>query len=151
MLLLQLLSHDSLVIPGLQPARLLCAWDFPDKNTVVGCHFFVQGIFLTQGSNLCLLSWQDFFFFLTIEPPGKPQQVKFSDFYSLCFESWIITDIQRRVWLHCASITITQYYSFVLNGECFSLQTVKQSRSLWSFPPSPLPAFCLWWKTLVKE
>ena len=38
----------------------LCAWDFPIRSTVVGCHFFLQGIFLTQGSNLCLsvLCWQ---------------------------------------------------------------------------------------------
>ena len=28
------------------------------KNTVVGCHFLLQGIFPTQGSNLCLLHWQ---------------------------------------------------------------------------------------------
>ena len=31
---------------------------FPDKNTGVGCHFLLQGIFLTQGSNLHLLHWQ---------------------------------------------------------------------------------------------
>ena len=30
---------------GLQPARLLCRWDFPGKNTGVGCHFHLQGIF----------------------------------------------------------------------------------------------------------
>ena len=34
------------------PARLLCPWDSPGKNTGVGCHFLLQGIFLTQGSNL---------------------------------------------------------------------------------------------------
>ena len=28
---------------------------FPRKSTGVGCHFFLQGIFLTQGSNLHLL------------------------------------------------------------------------------------------------
>ena len=52
---------DPLQPHGLQPARLLCQWDFPGKNTGVGCHFFLQGIFLTQGSNphlLCLLHWQ---------------------------------------------------------------------------------------------
>ena len=27
----------------LQPARLLCPWDFPGKNTGVGCHFLLQG------------------------------------------------------------------------------------------------------------
>ena len=35
--------------------------DSPGKNTEVGCHFLLQGIFLTQGSNpclLCLLHWQ---------------------------------------------------------------------------------------------
>ena len=42
----------------LQPARLLCPWDSPGKNTEVGCHFLVQGIFPTQGSNQCLLHWQ---------------------------------------------------------------------------------------------
>ena len=26
---------------GLEPARLLCPWDFPGKNTGVGCHFLL--------------------------------------------------------------------------------------------------------------
>ena len=43
---------------GLQHARLLCPWDFPDKNIEVGCHFLLQGIFLTQGLNPLLLHWQ---------------------------------------------------------------------------------------------
>ena len=33
----------------------LCPWGFPGKNTRVGCHFLLQGIFPTQGSNLHLL------------------------------------------------------------------------------------------------
>ena len=37
---------------GLYPARLLCPWDFLNKNTRVGCHAFFQGTFLTQGLNL---------------------------------------------------------------------------------------------------
>ena len=32
-------------------ARLLCPWDSPDKNTEVGCHALLQGIFQNQGSN----------------------------------------------------------------------------------------------------
>ena len=35
---------------GLQPTMLLCPWDFPGKNTGVGCHSLLQGIFPTQGS-----------------------------------------------------------------------------------------------------
>ena len=36
-------------------------WIFPGKDTEMGCHFLLQGIFLTQGSNpslLRLLHWQ---------------------------------------------------------------------------------------------
>ena len=40
------------------PGFFLCPWDFPGKNTRVGCHFLLQGIVLTQGSNPCLLYWQ---------------------------------------------------------------------------------------------
>ena len=29
---------------GLQPTRPLCSWDFPDKNSGVGCHFLFQFI-----------------------------------------------------------------------------------------------------------
>ena len=46
---------DSLQPHGLRHTRLLCPWDFPGKNTGVGWHFLLQGIFPTQGSNLGLL------------------------------------------------------------------------------------------------
>ena len=39
----------------LLPAKLLCPWDSPGKNTGVGCHALLQGIFPTQGSNPYLL------------------------------------------------------------------------------------------------
>ena len=39
----------------LQPTRLFCSWNFPSKNTGVGCYALLQGIFRTQGLNLCLL------------------------------------------------------------------------------------------------
>jgi len=38
--------------------RLLCPWDSPGKNTGVGSHFLLQGIFQIQGPNLHLLNWQ---------------------------------------------------------------------------------------------
>ena len=39
---------NSLRPHGLQPTRLLHPWDFPVKNTGVGCHSLLQGIFLSQ-------------------------------------------------------------------------------------------------------
>ena len=35
-----------------------CPWDYPGRNIGVGSHFLLQGIFPTQGLNLCLLHWQ---------------------------------------------------------------------------------------------
>ena len=55
---------------GLRPARLLCPWDSPGKDTAVGCHALLQGIFPTQGSNQGLLHWQADS--SPSEPPGKP-------------------------------------------------------------------------------
>ena len=61
-ILLLLFSHsvvsDSLQSHALQPTRLLCPWDFLGKNSGVGCHFLLQGIFPTQRLNLHLLHWQ---------------------------------------------------------------------------------------------
>ena len=53
--------------------RLLCPRDSPGKNTGVGCHALLQGIFLTQGSNqrlLRLLHWQ--VGSLPLAPPAAP-------------------------------------------------------------------------------
>ena len=52
---------DSLWPCALQPSRLLCPQDSPGKNTAVGCHALLSGIFPTQRLNsclLCLLNWQ---------------------------------------------------------------------------------------------
>ena len=64
---------DSLRPHGRQAARLLCLWYFPGKNTEVGCHVLLQGIFPTKGSNpclLCLLHWQ--VGSLPLTSPGTP-------------------------------------------------------------------------------
>ena len=66
---------------GLYPASLLCPWNSPGKNTRVGSHFLLQGIFLTQGSNLHLLHW--WVDSLPSEPPGKPQVTHHSALVSI--------------------------------------------------------------------
>ena len=57
---------------GLQPTRLLSPWDFPGKNTGVGCHFLLQGIFPTQGSNPGLLHCRQ-----TLYPLGHQGSLKY--------------------------------------------------------------------------
>ena len=46
-----LFSLSNSLPPRGLPARLLCPWNTPDKNAGMGCHFLLQGIFATEGSN----------------------------------------------------------------------------------------------------
>ena len=68
-----MLSHSVMSsLCGLQPARLLCSCEFSSKNAGVGCHFLLQGISPTQGSNphlVHLLQWQ--VGSLPLAPPWK--------------------------------------------------------------------------------
>ena len=51
----------------------LCPWDSLGKNTGVGCHALLQGIFLIQGSNPCLsLLLHLHMGSLPLAPPRKP-------------------------------------------------------------------------------
>ena len=86
---------NSLRPHGLQPTRLLCPWDSPGKNTGVGCHALLQGIFPTQGWNpplVCLPHWQAGS--LPLVPPEKPltpiQTVSSSPGNILIFKSSIV-------------------------------------------------------------
>jgi len=46
--------------------RLLCPWDSPGKNTRVGCHVLLQGIFLTQRSNPGILHCRQILYCLNL-------------------------------------------------------------------------------------
>ena len=50
-----------------KPTKLLYPWGYPSRNTGVGSHSLLQGIFPTQGLNPCLRCG-----FCTSEPSGKP-------------------------------------------------------------------------------
>ena len=56
---------------GLQPASLLCLWDFPGKNFGVCSHSLLQWICLTEGSNLGLLHCWWILYHLS--PQGTPK------------------------------------------------------------------------------
>ena len=60
---------NSLQPCGLQLTRLLSPWGSPVKNTEVGCHALLQGIFPTQGLNPSALQVDS----LPTEPPEKPK------------------------------------------------------------------------------
>ena len=49
-----------------------CPLDFPGRNTGVGCHFLLQGVFPTQGSNPCLLYCRQILYHLSHQ--GSPRE-----------------------------------------------------------------------------
>ena len=72
-------------------ARLLCPWYFPGKNTGVGCHCLLQGIFPTQGLNprlLCLLHLQVGSLTPSTTWEAFMQQKTFYAGLSLTFKAW---------------------------------------------------------------
>ena len=83
--------------------RLLCPWDSPSKNTGVGCHALLHGIFPTQGSNphlLCLLHWQvDSLRLVPPEAPNYSQMMTRSHPASSGqgLQAWILASITRGV------------------------------------------------------
>ena len=72
----KLVSQSCLTLPTSwsEATRLLCPWDFPGKNTGVGCHSLLQGFFLIQGSNPDLLHCRQIFYHLSHQ--GSPIQPK---------------------------------------------------------------------------
>ena len=92
------LSHtvmsDSLWPHGLQPARILCPWNFPGKNTGLGCHFPLQRIFTTQGSNPHLFfpphCQADYLLPCHLEARDKRDYINFKSF-------WTATETINRV------------------------------------------------------
>ena len=95
---------------GLQPPRLLCPWDFPGKNTGVGCHFLLQGLFPTQGLNPGLQHCRQILYRLSYE--GSPTFLHTFVFYLIASENWYSTkeiirikakgkqDLREIKWLH---------------------------------------------------
>ena len=61
---------DSLLPRRLYATGLLCPWDFPGKDTGMGCHFLLQGKLLDLGIEPRSPALQADA--LPSEPPGKP-------------------------------------------------------------------------------
>ena len=66
-------SHAWLFATPWTVAMLFCPWDFPGKNTGVGFHALLQGIFQPRNQTFIsyhILNWQ--VGSLPLVPPGKP-------------------------------------------------------------------------------
>ena len=106
-----LVMSDSLGPHGLQLVRLLCPWHSPGKNTGVGCHSLLQGIFPTQELNqrlLCLLHW----IFYRLSPQGKPKP-KGNSIQSPLLPLFVPNHTASLLWspfLGCLDTHVTKYF-----------------------------------------
>ena len=120
---------DSVQPCELQPARLLCPQNFPGKNTGVGCHFLLQGIFLTQGLNLPLLGllhWQVDFFLLLCHLGSPVKYMQFTVILNFLFDTYCLNRNIFNIQILCFSIyfsvmdlwfhNIKQSYSILLHS-----------------------------------
>ena len=60
------MSVSCSIVCAFLPARVLCLWNFPGKNSGVDCHFLLQGIFLTQELNPALLRCRQMLYLLSL-------------------------------------------------------------------------------------
>ena len=98
------------------------------KNTRLECHFLLQGIFSTQGSNPSLLNWQ--VYYLSLSHQGSPT-------YNL------------RVHKTCYVSIYTFYmymflWRYVRDMQCISGEKSSRMPNLWQWKPETWFRSCYW-------
>ena len=119
------------------PTRLLCPWDFSSKDIGVSCHFFLQGILLTQGSNsypLSFLHCRQILYPLHYHRFTIYSTIKSTILSVLCYFFPPIIQDQK---LHCA---LSRFLGIVKWSEVKSLSCVRLFATPWTVanqaPPS---------------
>ena len=116
---------------------LLCPWDSPGKNTRMGSHSLLQGIFQIQGSNPGLPRCRQFIYHLSHQGSPDVDGVEDSaDFVSFFPDFvWTLRDFSLNLEADGQSITADEYLEN-------SLKLLQQLRSGSASPPAwstPIP------------
>ena len=104
------------------PAGSSVHGDSPGKNTGVGCHSLLQGIFLTQELNTGLLHWRQILY--PSEPPGKPTQW-------IC---WLNIWGEKKLLLGRSFIDVIKYWNTPLPNNIYFYTSIEKStiKGTWS-------------------
>ena len=98
-------TSDFLRPHRLQPTRLLCPWNSPDKNTGVSYQFLLKGIFPTQGSNSSLLHCRWILYCLSHQGSWKRPFTFFYSWRELVGREWVTRGVRgTRGWLSGAAV-----------------------------------------------
>ena len=149
-----LVMSDSWQPHGLYPARLLCPWDSPGKNTGVGCHALPQGSFSTQGSHPGLPQCRQILFHLSLqENPQSAWSVAikmstgvatlFSLFYACrvasAFSSVLIS---LSIWISFCHVSLRRLLLFAFFPHIWKSATMYQNKAPLTFEPFCKGADC---------
>ena len=138
--------------------RLPCPWDSPGKNTTVGCHSLLQGVFPMQGSNLDLLHCRQILYRLSHQ---GPQSYYILSKISLLLEAGSAIRVVSSAYLKlliflleilipaCASSSLAfyvMYSAYKLNKQGDNIQPWYTPFPIWnqSIVPSPVLAVASW-------
>ena len=125
-------TSDSLRLYGLQPFRPLCPWDSLGKNTGVGCHFLLQGIFLTRNGrrvSYVYLHWLPVFFTTsaTLEALSTHTHTVKTVYYNYVLTNRLITSINSDN-MHkngrqprFSSLGVSTFSLRILSKQCWSI------------------------------
>ena len=105
---------NSLQPHGLKPTRLPCPWNSPGKNTGVGSHSLLQGIFLTQGLNLGLLHCRQIPYYLSLSWPFLIPKYHIRHILILAFMTILKFIIQLAITLY-EGLKTTPIWFFSIN------------------------------------
>ena len=118
---------------------LLCPWNSPGWDTGVGSHSFFQGIFLTQGSNLCLILYCRRQILYCLSQQGNPK---------VRIELLCLTIILRNFPLDWVSFSVACAtlwgFSCSVLFSCTGVRAAQGRETVisrWGFPPS-FPPWC---------
>ena len=101
------------------------SWDFPGKNTGVGCHFLLEGVFPTEGSNLPLLS------FLCCQADSLPLSHLGSPYICmyLCMYIWYV-----HMWIYIYAYILCVYTQTHSHLTLISKIPCQHSYLFWQLP-----------------
>ena len=112
-------AHQALLSMGFPRQEVFYPWDFPGKNTWVGCHFLLQGIFPAQGLNSRLLHYKWILYPLSHLWSHKVlhEANLFTSESSVKFHFHFIWNkkIKRALTIACTEISISNLYLLSFN------------------------------------
>ena len=134
-------SESRSVVPdSLQPHGLYSPWNSPAKNTGEGIHSFLQGIFLTQGSNPGLLHYRQILYHLSHQ--GSPS----------CYIKWIQMSIPPSwySWLIWLKLGLLPSPGILKSGQIQMLGIIGAESGRSPNPGTAQILFLLWSRLLLS-